>query len=257
MNNMKTMTTRLARVGRTALGGAMLLGLGATSASATTLTFDFGLIGANGGSPCSKNCVLPTLGENYFTTGGITVGAIGYNAKHAQAYVTQKPGAFAANGGETGLGESDKHPKPSSSDYEITTSTYLLIDNSQAFNAGYQSATFSLESLQKGEGGTIYAYTGPLASLDPSKLTFLAQLSAPATGGVTQTVAVPNNSLYLVVQAYKPPGGSSASDIVVAEEVLNTAPVVPTVPEPAAWVLMLTGFGGLGAAVRTRRRIVT
>ncbi len=30
---------------------------------------------------------------------------------------------------------------------------------------------------------------------------------------------------------------------------------ISTVPEPAAWALMLVGFGGLGAAMRTRRRM--
>ena len=29
------------------------------------------------------------------------------------------------------------------------------------------------------------------------------------------------------------------------------------VPEPATWVMMLLGFGGLGAAMRSRRRVVT
>ena len=32
---------------------------------------------------------------------------------------------------------------------------------------------------------------------------------------------------------------------------------VSAVPEPAAWALMLVGFGGLGAALRSRRRIAT
>jgi len=29
------------------------------------------------------------------------------------------------------------------------------------------------------------------------------------------------------------------------------------VPEPAAWTLMLIGFGGLGVALRSRRKVAT
>jgi hypothetical protein len=32
---------------------------------------------------------------------------------------------------------------------------------------------------------------------------------------------------------------------------------IPTVPEPGAWVMMLAGFGLAGAALRSRRRIIT
>ena len=43
-----------------------------------------------------------------------------------------------------------------------------------------------------------------------------------------------------------------------AFEILGTvgavSPVAASVPEPAAWALMLLGFGGLGAALRARRR---
>jgi hypothetical protein len=247
-------TPNFARAGAAAAGAAALIGFSAVSASATTLTFDFGLIGANGGSVCTHNCVLPTAAEKTFTTGGVTVGAIGFNAGGGIAYVTQKPGAYAANGGETGLGESDTRPEPSDSDYEVTRSTWLLIDNAQAFGDGYKSATFSIESMQKGEGAKVYAYTGGLGALNLSRLSLLATISNPATGGVTQTIDVPNNSLYLVVQAFKPEGGSSAADIVVAQEVLNTA-AAPGVPEPATWAMILVGFGAMGAILRRRSKM--
>jgi hypothetical protein len=44
------------------------------------------------------------------------------------------------------------------------------------------------------------------------------------------------------------PTSSFQQDLVAAQAV---------VPEPAAWALMLVGFGGLGAALRTRRRMLT
>ena len=65
--------------------------------------------------------MIANKAEDTFSLGGLTVGAIGYNADGQVAYVTQKPGAFGAAGGETGLGESDTSPSPSDSDYEVTT----------------------------------------------------------------------------------------------------------------------------------------
>lgn len=230
---------------------AILAGFVASTASAAGLTYDFGLIGANGGAACASECVLSKLGEDTFTTGGVAVGAIGYNASDAIAYVTQKPGAFAAAGGETGLGESNTSPKPSDSDYEVTTATWLLLDNTAPKAAGYTVSTLSIESIQAGEGAKVYAYTGALGVLDISKLTLLDTLTAPGTGGVTQTIAVPNDA-YLVVQAYEPKGGSSGSDVVIAEETFTKT----AVPEPATWAMMLVGVGGLGAIAR-RRRIAT
>ena len=44
------------------------------------MIFDFGALGANGGSTCSVNCILGINGEDAFTTGGLTVGAIGYHS---------------------------------------------------------------------------------------------------------------------------------------------------------------------------------
>jgi len=134
--SLKTCAPRLVGCGGVILGALMLIGSGPGSASAATITFDFGLIGADGGAVCGSNCVIAGVGEHTFTVGTATVGAIGYNAAGAQKYVTQKPGPFGGSG-ETGLGESDTSPTPSTSDYEITTSTWLLIDNGPAFGNGY------------------------------------------------------------------------------------------------------------------------
>jgi hypothetical protein len=119
--------------GAAVAGGVTLAGL--VSASAANVTFDLGDIGANGGAICSSGCVLPTNGENTFSTMGLTIGAIGCNASGNVAFVTQKPGSFEGPG-ETGIGESDVYNgpplgnPPSDDDWEITTSTYLLLANS-------------------------------------------------------------------------------------------------------------------------------
>ncbi len=45
-----------------------------------------------------------------------------------------------------------------------------------------------------------------------------------------------------------------ATDGVLATGLTGTVPLKGAVPEPGAWALMLTGFGGLGAVARARRR---
>jgi hypothetical protein len=222
----------------------------AADANAGTLTFDFGTLGASttkgaAGTACSSNCILSGKAEQWFTTNGVSVGAIGYNGSDQFSYVTQKPGAFGSSGGETGLGESDTYPRPSDSDYEINKTSWLLIDNSAAIAAGYQTSTFSIESLQNGEGAKVYNYTGSLSALDPSKLSLIASVNDPGTGGLTQTFAIGTFN-YLVVQA----AGSSAADVVVSQEVFNTAPV----PEPSAIFILAAGLSGL-AFVRRRRTL--
>jgi len=167
-----------------ALAGIVLAGAAAVAGSATaaTVTFDFGTLGGassapSSASPCSSNCVInsethnPIKGEVYFTKDGVSVGAIGYNPGAAltnggpapsgsPTYVTQKPGVFGGNNGETGIGESNTYPNPSDSDYEITTKTALVLDNTLANGEGYKSATLSIESMQLGEGAHIFTWDG-------------------------------------------------------------------------------------------------
>jgi hypothetical protein len=224
------------------------LGLGAASASAAAVTFDFGSLGANGGAVCASNCIIPNQGEDTFTTGGITVGAIGYGSGGATEFVTQKPGAIDGPG-ETGLGESSTGANPSDADYEVTDSTYLLIDDAAARAAGYSVTSFQIQSIQSGEGAKIFGYTGPLTSINTADLTLLDTLTNPP-GPVTQTFS-PSGSQqydYYVFQADTPTGGSASADIAISQEVLASS-----VPEPSTWAMMMIGFAGLGfAAFRGR-----
>ena len=239
------------------LAGAALASALAYSgaASASVVTFNFGLDGfastapvPSGNTPCASNCVIDINGEVFFTVNGVSVGATGYNSgaltnggsapSGTPTYVTQKPGPFNANGGETGLGESNTYPNTSDSDYEITKTTALVLDNKTAIADGYKSATLSVESLQAGEGAKIYTWDG--VSGDPLKL-IDTLIGLP----VTQTVDVPD-SPYFVIQAT----GISGADITLAQEVLSTS----SVPEPSTWAMMIIGFAGLGFAGYRRRK---
>jgi hypothetical protein len=118
------------------------------------------------------------LGEDTFSNGSFTVGAEGYNSSGAVAYVAQKPGPITS--GETGLGESNTYPTPSDSDYEITDSTYLLLDDSALVAAGYSLTNLEIESIQSGEGAKIYGYTGTLGgTLNKADLVLLDTITNP------------------------------------------------------------------------------
>ena len=65
-----------------------------------------------------------------------------------------------------------------------------------------------------------------------------ARIPMPATPGTQR----------LIVHGFSGGDGAYAGTITFAPDVRAT------VPEPAAWALMILGFGGAGTAIRTRRR---
>lgn len=48
-------------------------------------------------------------------------------------------------------------------------------------------------------------------------------------------------------------GGLNAQPGIIPPTPIITPPVVPSVPEPSTWLMLMTGFFGLGAALRVRR----
>ena len=226
------------------------------------VVFDFGTLPANNATCTSKDCVLSSAVQT-FTTGGITVGADSYaetsstasTASSSGTDVSQRFGASGAN--ETGLGVyTQRVDSTTGSTLEISSSEFLLLDNSAAIAAHYTLSSLSLSSIQGGEGGVIDVYSASTigSTLTISQLTNITTLSNPATG--TQEVQtyqfVPTNDTnYIVVTA-------SAGNVLVQQEDFNLSSNNnggSSVPEPSSLLLYGTFALALGFATWRRRAI--
>ena len=80
-----------------------------------------------------------------------------------------------------------------------------------------------------------------------------AAMGAPGSGRAATLIGDSAHASYLF------PGSTTVSQNLGGQAVGGSAPVgnlpgLASVPEPAAWSMMLIGLGGLGTAMRARRR---
>lgn len=99
---------------------------------------------------------------------------------------------------------------------------------------GDYSGTGVTGSVTHDDGASLYDYKGNAAFSNP----------APTTA-VTDNFTLPDGSHHFNLDYVEANG---------APAVLNLS--ITSVPEPATWALMLIGVGGLGVALRSRRRMV-
>ncbi len=113
--------------------------------------------------------------------------------------------------------------------------------------SGEDTETWSLPDIATPDGGgpgnPFFDATAPSveANWDTETYPYLTFWSTTSFGGLTIGSVAGGDT-----------GGENLVDLF--QSTLGTGQVYTYVPEPAAWALMLVGFAGLGAAVRSRRR---
>ena len=106
--------------------------------------------------------------------------------------------------------------------------------------SGAASASFVMNSVTDGEDFNVLAY-------DTSTSAWVKLFTGSADG----TYALPGFGTY-ELYAFTTDGTVTAGKPNSFGNVLLSAIVIPDVPEPATWAMMLLGFGGIGLAMRRR-----
>ena len=195
-----------------------LLAVGASSAANAATTIGFGTPSGNLGTSHS------------YSSGGLTVAASGYTDSNAPTALYGKN----SGGDEIGLGLAND---PAGQNEIYYGKGYVQLDVSALFGK-VSGVSFSTNSTSDGEQWSVF---GSNIAGSYSGLALL-------TGTKESSTALPNFG------AFKYYDFASTSASGGKNYLLGSVTLTPAVPEPATWAMMLVGFGGLGVAIRYRRR---
>lgn len=195
-------------------------------------------------SPASATVILYTS-QATFDTAAPTATTFGFDAHgtttfepnpisiHGLSFKDNPTAADALNGGSASV------ILISAANTSTYGQDFLSYQNS---NVGILSEIDSAGTYAIGFSYGAYVLAGPsTVTLSTGDSFAIAPSTSPAFIGFTSTAPITSVTI-------DSPGGYDFDLISVS--------AIPTVPEPAMWALMLVGFGGVGAAMRTRRRAV-
>lgn len=190
-------------------------------------------------------------------TASLTTGDLGQSATYAIGALSVTAKAFGPNlangsadhlygknlgGDETGLGMTND---PSGQHEIYYQKGFIQLSFSNSVNPASIFASFN--STTGGEKWEIFGSNtaGTLAS-GTVPLTAAVVNAGGTSEGVN--VQLTGSFKYYDIVSIIPAGGASGGNVLLKSVTLAAA-----VPEPAAWALMIIGFGGIGAALRRRR----
>lgn len=246
----------------------------AGSASAATIVLD------GGGSNAPGATTIGTLNvgnTRTYTSGSITLTAQGWTydtsfspdqllASYLGAYSGGGLGVSSplvdTNGGNSGngyggakeTGADNQHSVDNNADGRVD---FILLKFSTAVDlTGVYFNVYDVNPFGAKDGdATIYYKNGALAPVNGGNAeTYLGQFTSinldGNSSGLRPVAGVTYSNTWLVAAA----AGSSSNDgFKVKSLVYDIQP--PGVPEPATWLCLIMGFGGLGAMLRRQRRI--
>jgi hypothetical protein len=137
--------------------------------------------------------------------------------------------------------------------YDGSDDTYIGVVNDS-------SKPISSIFLKSSSGLDIGGFEGDGIDVSPNPTSGLPGLGIPnnpkdSTGyGGPDAFFTNNMGISLTVNFITPIAASGGTDIFSLEEKVDVSTVIPTVPEPSTWGMMLLGFAGLGYAGYRRAR---
>jgi hypothetical protein len=148
-------------------------------------------------------------------------------------------------------------------DFLVTLNSTYVFQKSTGFDAfafGFDNVAGAITNVSAGFSA------GPSPTDQDGFGTFQLGISAAATGGQSLSFTVLSETIAHLAFSTNPPGDTSVlfaadiSSLVGTQTITGNvggSTLVPGVPEPATWGMMLLGFVGLGFAFRQSRRKVS